>query len=454
MEGNSRARFGSKIGVVLAAAGSAVGLGNVWRFPFETGNHGGAAFILIYLVSVLILGIPIMIAEFVIGRRSHANTAGAYRALSPGTPWNWVGRLGVLTGFLILSYYTVVGGWTLEFIVEAATNSFAGKGAEDFISSFNGFMADPVWPVVWLVVFMLGTHFIIVRGVQRGIERSAKLLMPVLFILLIVLAICAISLPDSGKGLTFLLRPDFSKVDADVFLGAIAQAFFSLSLGMGCLCTYASYFRDDTNLVKTAFNVAWIDTLVAILAGFIIFPAAFAVGINPDAGPGLIFITLPNVFQQAFGGLPVLALLLSVMFYVLLALAALTSAISLHEVPTAYLAEEFNLSRKQAARIVTAGCIVLGVLCSLSLGVGKELTVFGLTLFDLFDFVTAKLLLPIIGFLVSLFVGWKLDRRTVWEEISNRGTVNPVLYKAVVFILRVVAPIGIALIFINELGLF
>ena len=454
MEGNSRARFGSKIGVVLAAAGSAVGLGNVWRFPFETGNHGGAAFILIYLVSVLILGIPIMIAEFVIGRRSHANTAGAYRALAPKTPWNWVGRLGVLTGFLILSYYTVVGGWTLEFIVEAATNSFAGKGAEDFISSFNGFMADPVWPVVWLVVFMLGTHFIIVRGVQRGIERSAKLLMPVLFILLIVLAICAISLPDSGKGLTFLLRPDFSKVDADVFLGAIAQAFFSLSLGMGCLCTYASYFRDDTNLVKTAFNVAWIDTLVAILAGFIIFPAAFAVGINPDAGPGLIFITLPNVFQQAFGGLPVLALLLSVMFYVLLALAALTSAISLHEVPTAYLAEEFNLSRKQAARIVTAGCIVLGVLCSLSLGVGKELTVFGLTLFDLFDFVTAKLLLPIIGFLVSLFVGWKLDRRTVWEEISNRGTVNPVLYKAVVFILRVVAPIGIALIFINELGLF
>ena len=454
MEGNSRARFGSKIGVVLAAAGSAVGLGNVWRFPFETGNHGGAAFILIYLVSVLILGIPIMIAEFVIGRRSHANTAGAYRALAPKTPWNWVGRLGVLTGFLILSYYTVVGGWTLEFIVEAATNSFAGKGAEDFISSFNGFMADPVWPVVWLVVFMLGTHFIIVRGVQRGIERSAKLLMPVLFILLIVLAICAISLPDSGKGLTFLLRPDFSKVDADVFLGAIAQAFFSLSLGMGCLCTYASYFRDDTNLVKTAFNVAWIDTLVAILAGFIIFPAAFAVGINPDAGPGLIFITLPNVFQQAFGGLPVLALLLSVMFYVLLALAALTSAISLHEVPTAYLAEEFNLSRKQAARIVTAGCIVLGVLCSLSLGIGKELTVFGLTLFDLFDFVTAKLLLPIIGFLVSLFVGWKLDRRTVWEEISNRGTVNPVLYKAVVFILRVVAPIGIALIFINELGLF
>ena len=451
MDDNNRARFGSRLGVILAAAGSAVGLGNVWRFPFETGNHGGAAFILIYLVSVLLLGIPIMIAEFLIGRRSRTNTAGAYRKLAPGTHWNYIGRMGVLSGFLILSYYSVVAGWTLEFIVEAASGSFAGKGAEDFIRSFDGFMTSPVMPVVWLVLFLAGTHFIIVRGVRRGIERSAKLLMPALFVLLIVLACCSVSLPDSGKGLRFLLQPDFSKVTADVFLGAIAQAFFSLSLGMGCLCTYASYFRDDTNLVHTAFNVAWIDTLVAILAGFIIFPAAFSVGINPDSGPGLIFITLPNVFQQAFGGMPALALVLSVMFYILLALAALTSTISLHEVVTAYMSEEFNLTRKGASRLVTCCCIVLGTLCSLSLGIGKHLTLFGMTLFDIFDFVTAKLLLPLSGFFVSLFVGWKLDRRIVWEEISNHGTVNPWLYKAVVIILRFVAPLGIALIFISEL---
>ena len=297
MTRNERANFGSKLGVILASAGSAVGLGNIWRFPFETGNHGGAAFILIYLVCVLILGIPIMIAEFLIGRRSRANTAGAYQKLAPGTHWRWVGRMGVLAGFLILGYYSVVAGWTLEFIGEAATNSFAGKSAAEFIASFNGFVSNPWRPVIWLVVFLLATHFIIIKGVEKGIEKSAKIMMPMLFILLVVLAICSVSLPGASAGIEFLLKPDFSKVDGNVFLGAMGQAFFSLSLGMGCLCTYASYFRNDTNLPKTALNVAGIDTLVAILAGFIIFPAAFSVGIQPDAGPSLLFITLPNVFQ-------------------------------------------------------------------------------------------------------------------------------------------------------------
>ena len=261
--------------MILASAGSAVGLGNIWRFPFETGNHGGAAFILIYLVCVLILGIPIMIAEFLIGRRSRANTAGAYQKLAPGTHWRWVGRMGVLAGFLILGYYSVVAGWTLEFIGEATTNSFAGKSAAEFIASFNGFVSNPWRPVIWLVVFLLATHFIIIKGVEKGIEKSAKIMMPMLFILLVVLAICSVSLPGASAGIEFLLKPDFSKVDGNVFLGAMGQAFFSLSLGMGCLCTYASYFRNDTNLPKTALNVAGIDTLVAILAGFIIFLRRF-----------------------------------------------------------------------------------------------------------------------------------------------------------------------------------
>ena len=247
MTRNERANFGSKLGVILASAGSAVGLGNIWRFPFETGNHGGAAFILIYLVCVLILGIPIMIAEFLIGRRSRANTAGAYQKLAPGTHWRWVGRMGVLAGFLILGYYSVVAGWTLEFIGEAATNSFAGKSAAEFIASFNGFVSNPWRPVIWLVVFLLATHFIIIKGVEKGIEKSAKIMMPMLFILLVVLAICSVSLPGASAGIEFLLKPDFSKVDGNVFLGAMGQAFFSLSLGMGCLCTYASYFRNDTN---------------------------------------------------------------------------------------------------------------------------------------------------------------------------------------------------------------
>lgn len=453
MTKNNRANFGSKLGVILASAGSAVGLGNIWRFPFETGNHGGAAFILIYLGCVLFFGIPIMVAEFSIGRHSRANTAGAYQKLAPGTHWRWVGRMGVLAGFLILGYYSVVAGWTLEYIVQAGTNAFAGQSANEFIASFNGFIAHPWRPALWMVAFMLMTHFIIVKGVERGIEKSAKIMMPMLFLLLIVLAVCSVSLPGAGAGIEFLLKPDFSKVDGNVLLGAMGQAFFSLSLGMGCLCTYASYFRNDTNLPKTALNVGWIDTMVAILAGFIIFPAAFSVGIQPDAGPSLLFITLPNVFQQAFGNLPWLAVILSIMFYVLLALAALTSTISLHEVVTAYLHEEFNLTRGRAAKLVTAGCTFLGVLCSLSLGVGKELTIFGLTLFDLFDFLTAKIMLPLGGFFIAIFTGWYLDKRIVWEEVSNNGTLPKAVYRIWLFLLKYIAPIGIGFIFINELGL-
>lgn len=471
MARDNRANFGSKLGVILASAGSAVGLGNIWRFPFETGNHGGAAFILIYLGCILILGIPILIAEFTIGRHSRANTAGAYRILAPGTQWRWVGRMGVLAGFLILGYYSVVAGWTLEYIYKSITNlhnyllstgtpqavasGAAGEmSANGFIDSFNAFVANPWMPVFWMVVFLLGTHFIIVRGVEKGIEKYSKIMMPMLFILLLILAVCSVCLPGAGKGVEFLLKPDFSKVDGNVLLGAMGQAFFSLSLGMGCLCTYASYFRNDTNLAKTAFNVAWIDTLVAILAGFIIFPAAFSVGIQPDAGPSLLFITLPNVFQQAFGGVPWLAILLSLLFYVLLALAALTSTISLHEVATAYLHEEFSLPRRRAAWVVTGGCIFLGLFCSLSLGVGKEYTLFGLTLFDVFDFLTAKIMLPLGGLLIALFTGWYLDKKILRDEVTNKGTLRMPILKVLIFILRFIAPIGIGLILINELGIF
>ena len=391
MASNNRANFGTKLGVILASAGSAVGLGNIWRFPYMTGEYGGAAFIFVYLGCVLLFGAPIMMAEFLIGRRSQSNTARAYQKLAPGTQWRWVGRMGVLAGFLILSYYSVVAGWTLQYIVSAGVGHFADKTPADFITLFDTFVSNPWLPVVWTVLFLLITHFIIVKGVEKGIERSSKIMMPALFILLLILAVCALLLPGSGRGIEFLLKPDFEKVDGGVLLAAMGQAFFSLSLGMGCLCTYASYFKPDTNLPKTAFSVAVIDTCVAILAGIIIFPAAFAVGIQPDSGPGLLFVTLPNVFQQAFGNVPFIAALLAVMFYILLALAALTSTISLHEVVTAYLHEEFNLSRAKAARLVTAGCIILGTFCSLSLGVGREYTLFGMTLFDLFDFVTAKL---------------------------------------------------------------
>ena len=299
---------------------------------------------------------------------------------------------------------------------------------------------------------MVATHYIIVKGVQQGIERSAKVLMPILFVLLIIMAVCSVMLPGSGPGLEFLLRPDFNKVNSGVLLSAMGQTFYSLSLGMGCLCTYASYFQSDTNLTKTALNVAGIDSMVAILAGLIIFPAAFSVGIQPDAGPSLVFITLPNVLTQAFAGLPWLTYILSTAFYLLLALAALTSTISMHEVVTVYLHEEFTLSRRKAAWLVTTVCGVIGVICALSMGVGREYTIFDMNLFDLFDFVTAKLMLPIGGFFISIFTGWYLDKKILRDELNSGGKLSPFLFKTMVFILRVVAPIGIGFVFINELG--
>jgi NSS family neurotransmitter:Na+ symporter len=303
-----------------------------------------------------------------------------------------------------------------------------------------------------LLAFLLLTHYIVVKGVKDGIEKSSKIFMPVLFILIVVLAVCSISLPGANKGLEFLLKPDFSKVDADVFLGAMGQAFFSLSLGMGCLSTYASYFNDDTKMGKTALSVGVIDTFVAILAGLIIFPAAFSVGIQPDAGPSLIFITLPNVFQQAFGAVPFLATIFSLMFYILLALAALTSTISMHEVVTAYLNEQFGWKRSRAAILVTAFCAVTGILSSLSLGIW-DAKLFGLSCFDFLDFVTAKLMLPLGGLLVAVFVGWYLKRSISYGELTNYGKDKAAYFPVYMFIIKYVAPVAIAMIFINELGL-
>lgn len=434
----------------MAAAGSAIGLGNIWRFPYQTGEDGGAAFILVYLACIVLLGLPVMIAEFTIGRHSRANTARAYQILAPGTQWKWIGRWGVLTGFLILSYYSVVAGWTLEYIIEAATNSFMGKTPDEFITTFSSFTSNLWRPVLWLLVFMFATHYIISKGVQGGIEKYSKTLMPILFILLIVLAVCSAMLPDAKEGLEFLFKPDFSKINSNVLLSAMGQTFFSLSLGMGCLCTYASYFQKEANLTKTAVNVAVIDCLVAILAGIIIFPAAFSVGIQPNEGPSLVFITLPNVFSQAFAGMPVLAYVLSISFYILLALAALTSTISMHEVVTIYLNEEFKMSRKKAAWLVTTTCALIGVVCSLSMAADRGLVLFGMTVFDLFDFLTAKLMLPIGGFFIAIFTGWYLDKKVMKEELSSSGKY---IYKPLVFILRFIAPIGIGFVFVNELGI-
>lgn len=445
-----RANFGSKLGVILASAGSAVGLGNIWRFPCEVGENGGAAFMLVYLACVIFLGVPVMTSEFLIGRRSRANAAMAYNVLAPGSKWSFVGLMGVFASFLILSYYTVVAGWTLEYSVAAASNKLSS--GVDFVGFFNDFVANPWKSSLYVVLFMVLTHLVIIRGVTDGIERFSKIMMPVLLVIIIVLVFCSFFMPGAGAGLTFLLKPDFSKLTPEVALNAMGQAFFSLSIGMGCLCTYGSYFSKDTNLMKTAGSVAFIDTMVAFMAGFIIFPAVYSVpGLSPDAGPGLVFVTMPNVFNMAFSGLPWLGYLFSVLFYVLLVLAALTSTVSLHEVATAYIHERFNLSRKAGAYIVTVVCSVLGILCALSFGVLNGYRLFDMTVFDLFDFFSAKFLMPLGGMLISIFTGWYLDKNILKEEITNGGSIKVRFFKIYVLLLKYFAPIAIGVIFINEL---
>ena len=450
MSQTERANFGSRLGIILATAGSAVGLGNVWRFPYMTGQNGGAVFLIIYVVCVLLLGIPCMINEFIIGRHAQANTARAYTKMAGGGAWSAVGFLGVLTGFLITGYYAVVSGWCLQYIYASAVGHLSGDAA--YIGEFfNQFVSHPWKPIVWMLLFFAVTHVVIVYGVEKGIERASKLLMPTLFILLLVIVVASCLLPGAGEGISFLLKPDFSKLDGDVLLGALGQSFYSLSLAMGCICTYASYFSRKTNLGASAVQISIVDSVVAVLAGLMIFPAAFSVGVSPDSGAKLVFITLPNVFQQAFSAMPALGYIIALSFYALLSLAALTSLISLHEVSTAFFHEELHVKRHWAALIVTLSCAVIGCFCSLSFS-QEGLSLFGMSLFDLFDFVTGQIFLPVGGFLTCLFVGWVVPRRVVLDEFTNNGTLRSRFFSLYLFSVRYVCPVCILLIFLHQLG--
>ena len=447
---NERGNFGSKLGIVLATAGSAVGLGNVWRFPYMAGEHGGAVFILIYMGCILLLGVPGMISEFIVGRHAQTNAARAYEKLSNGRPWKLVGYLGILTSTIILGFYAVVAGWCLQYLYASIAGQVLGD-VQDVKDYFVSFSAHPAKPVVWGIGFVLITHVVVVMGVRRGIERASKWLMPILLILLLVLVGASCMLPGSIEGVRFLLQPDLSKMDSGVFLEALGQAFFSLSLGTACLCTYASYFTKETNLLRSAGQIALIDTFIAILAGLMIFPAAFSVGVNPDSGPSLVFITLPNVFQQAFGTIPVVGYMISIMFYALLVFAALTSTISMHEIGTAFFTEELHLPRTRSALIPTLLASVLCLLCSWSVG-AYDIQLLGLSLMDFCDKLTANIMLPLGGMLTCLFVGWYIPRRVVFDEFTNGGRYNRLFFGVYLFAVRVVCPIAIGLVFLHQLG--
>lgn len=448
---SDRTNFGSRLGIVLATAGSAVGLGNVWRFPYMTGQNGGAAFIILYLGCILLLGIPGMVSEFIVGRHSQSNAARAYASFSKSRAWGAIGILGILTSTIILGFYAVVAGWCLYYLGASAVGQLKGDPA--FVSSFfSTFSSDPVMPAVLGVAFILMTHLIIVRGVRNGIEKASKVLMPILFILLLVIVVASCSLPGASKGIEFLLKPDFSKVGPNVFLEALGQAFFSLSLGTACLCTYASYFSRNTHLHQSATQIAVIDFFIALLSGLMIFPAAFSVGVHPDSGPSLIFITLPTVFQQAFSFSPLLGYVVSVMFYALLVFAALTSTISMHEIGTAFFHEELKIRRSGAAWILTGICSVLCVLCSLSVG-NSDISLFGKSLMDFCDYVTAQLMLPAGAFFTSILVGWVASRGLVYEEFTNYNTARGrQLFTYYIFCVRYVVPVCIFLILLHQFG--
>ena len=442
---SERANFKNTLGVILATAGSAVGLGNVWRFPYMTGQNGGASYIVIYILCVLLLGIPCMISEFIIGRHSASNTARAYNKMG-NRWWGIIGMLSVSTGFLITCYYVIVSGWCLQYMYATVLGELHGDAAY-FISYFSDFSSNPWKPLLWVAVFMGITHWVIIHGVRGGIERASKVLMPALFILLLVIVVASCMLPGAERGISFLLKPDFSKIDGSVCLNAMGQSFYSLSIGMGCICTYASYFSRRTNLSQSAIQISVIDCLVAILAGLMIFPAAFSVGVQPDSGPSLIYITLPNVFRQAFSAVPFVGTIVSFAFYALMSLAALTSMISLHEVSTAFFQEEMHISRKRSATIVSVSTSVIAIFCSLSLAGVDWLVIGGKSLFDWFDFVT------VVGFFACLFIGWYVPKDIVRDEFTNWGTLRSPLYPVFLVCVRFVCPTGILLVFLNQLGI-
>ncbi len=440
MEQKGRENWGSRFGFIMAAAGSAVGLGNIWRFPYLTGKNGGGAFIVIYLACVILVGISIMIAEFAIGRRSQLAAVGAYKTFS--RKWSFAGVLGVLSGFLIMGFYPVVGGWSLAYIVKSFTGLLAAPDAiGDVFGAFIG-SGSPLQPIIWMLIYLAVNVFIVARGVSAGIELAGKILMPILYALLIIVAIKGLTIPGSGAGLSYLFAPDWSVVKGSTFLAALGQAFFSLSLGMGCMITYGSYLKKEERLPANALIVVSMDTSVAILAGLALFPALFAFGMEPDSGPGLVFVVVPQIFA-AMGGI---GSIFSAIFFVALFIAALTSSVSLLEVCVAYLIDERKINRK----IATYGTsVVMAILCtmsSLSLGAMSGVKVLGVGAFDFFDILTDKIFLAIGGMLLAIFAGWFLKKEDLKDELTNGGTVSFGLFEVWYAVIKYIIPVLVAIV--------
>lgn len=440
--------FASSFGVLVAMAGSAVGLGNLWRFPYLVGTNGGAAFIIIYLAIVFLLAIPIMYAEFVVGRRAQTNVFGAFTKLAPGSKWGVIGAIAIVCCTIILGFYVVVGGWTIDYMVKAVTQQFA-QADTDFAQMFNSSVQSNYSPLGYMLVFTGLSGAVLLFGVKNGIEKYSKILMPALFIIVVILAVRSITLPNSGAGVEFMFKPDFSKVTTGTFLDALGQAFFSLSVGFGIIFTYASYVNKKENIIKMSAQTAVADTLFAILAGVAIMPAVFSFGLEPGQGPGLLFVTIPYIFSQMpLGGL------LAVLFFFVLFVAAITSSISLLEVVVAYIIEEFKIKRQVAVISAVTTVVILGVFCSLSQGVLSDITIFGFNIFDFFDYTSANILIPLGAMLLVLFAGWRMSKADFTDEITSSGEykIAPWYLKSILFSIKYLAPVIIGVIMVR--GLF
>ena len=428
-----RSGFGGKIAAILAAAGSAIGLGNIWRFPYITSENGGGAFILIYLGCILLLGLPLLIAEFAVGHNAKKNPIDAYASIKKG--WGWLGALGLISVTLIMGYYFVIAGWTLNYTIASATNSIGN----DFGAFFTTFTQGTWTPLLFTYLFIIANHAIITGGVQGGIEKASKIMMPLLFAILVALAIYSLWLPEGREALSNVFTPDFSKISEKSLLAAMGQAFFTLSVGMGAMLIYGSYFKDGTKIAGTAISVVSLDTIVAIIAAVIIFSA----GVENENGPQLVFVAMPKVFStMPFGNF------WATLFFLLLALAALSSTISMHEAVTSYFVEKRGMSRKHGARFVTLAAIILATISSMSLGDWSDFKIAGMNFFSLLDNFTSIVMLPLLGILTSIFVGWIWKKESMKAELTAEGGVDKATYPIIRFLLRYVCPVLVSVVFI------
>jgi NSS family neurotransmitter:Na+ symporter len=446
-----RALFATRLGVIATTVGSSVGLGNIWRFPYEAGTNGGFAFILCYVGFILLLGVPVICSEFVLGRHTHSNIFGCYKSLGAGPRWQLVGVLGIIASLMILSFYAVVAGWTLEYLWQTVIGNLFNYGTAGggYAAHFEQFSSHSYRPLLFTLVFLLINHVIVLGGVQKGIERMSNVLMPLLFVILAIFCVHSLMMPGAKDGLEFMFKPDFSKLTPQVVLSALGQSFFSLSIGLGCMLTYASYFNKQTNLFRSAMTTAGLDTLVAILAGVLIFPAVFTYGVAPTQGPTLVFVVFPSLFENMAGGA-----IWAALFFFMLFVASLTSTISMSEISIAYFCDERKMSRTKACNLSTSIAVIFGLLCTLSFSGISNFSIFGyeFNFFNFFNDCSSNVLLPIGGMFGAIYVGHIFDKRLLRAELTNNGTVKAPV-RMLRFLLRWVAPAGIAIVLLASLGL-